>query len=436
MNLLIAFVNPKLYDINNLKRLNLEEKKLFLICPYDFIYYLFYLRNKILLKPFNFYRKETETYLKKNFSKLEIKSLKPNILDIIYFFPLSFQKAIINTIKLSKILKGNRSRLYSNGIDITGYSLDSMARFLGKKFRIEEENSVQNILVSFIYLLLLEIYINWFVSKFKNQNIDKVIINHNVYCESGLFGEYTQKFFKAKIILVQNMFKDIIKIDDVKKDLFCYIPNLKNSNEENKEFFWYSKNAIRGQKDLATKEIDLNRILVVMHTFADASHIHIKSENDPIFITYYHWIKQTLEFAKSLKHQNFIFRSHPYGLKFHPKDKFTLLKLFSNLPRNIKFEDSTLDKDTSYHFEKSIPIIVSYKGSINLEMGCSGINIVSMALRTGNEFSIVPKSLEHYKEILEGKINPKKFYLSEDQINEYRKMETRLKSFIIEPNFN
>ena len=39
--------------------------------------------------------------------------------------------------------------------------------------------------------------------------------------------------------------------------------------------------------------MDLNRILVVMHTFADASHIHIKSENEPMFITYYQWIKQT-----------------------------------------------------------------------------------------------------------------------------------------------
>lgn len=430
MNVLIAFATPKLYDLNNLKKLNLEEKKLFLICPYDFIYYFFYLRNKILLKPFNFYRKETETYLKKNFSKLEIKSLKPNILDIIYFFPLSLQKAIINTIKLSKILKGNRSRLYSNGIDITGYSLDSMARFLGTKFRIEEENSIQNILVSFMYLLLLEIYTNWFVSRFKNQNIDKVIINHHVYAESGLFGEYTQKFFKAKIVLVQSMFKDIIKIDDVKKDLFCYIPNLENSSKENKDFFWYSKNSITQQKDLATKEMDLNRILVVMHTFADASHIHIKSENEPMFINYYQWIKQTLEFAKSMKHQHFIFRSHPYGLKFHPKDKFTLLKLFSNLPKNIKFEDSTVIKDSSYHFNKNIPIIVTYKGSINLEMGCSGINVVAMALRTGNEFSIVPRSLKDYKEILEGKIDPKKFYLGEDQINEYRKMEKRLKNFV------
>ena len=68
-----------------------------------------------------------------------------------------------------------------------------------------------------------------------------------------------------------------------------------------------------------------------------------------------------------MKHQHFIFRSHPYGLKFHPKDKFTLLKLFSNLPKNIKFEPI---KD-SYHFNKNIPIIVTYKGSINLEMGCS-----------------------------------------------------------------
>lgn len=434
MNLLIAFATPILYDPKNLNKLNIEEKKLFLICPYDFIYYFFYLRNKILFKPFNFYRKETVAYLKKNFSKLEIKTLKPNILDIIYLFPLSFQKAIVNTYNLSKILKGNRSRLYSNGIDITGYSLDSMARFLGKKFRIEEENSVQNIIMSFIYLLLLEIYISWFVKKFKNQNIDKVIINHHVYAESGLFGEYTQKLFKAKIIMVQNTFRDIIRIDDIRKDLMCYIPDLKSSSEENKDLFWYSKNSIRQKKDLNKKEIDLNRVLVVMHTFADASHIHIKSENNPMFVTYYQWIKQTLDFAKSLEQQNFIFRSHPYGIKFHPKDELTLLKLFSNLPKNIKFEDPNKVKDAFHHFKKKIPIIVTYKGSINMEMGCSGINVVAMALRTGNETSIVPRSLNDYKDILEGKIDPKKFYLNEGQINEYRKMEKKLKKFI-NPNF-
>ena len=149
-----------------------------------------------------------------------------------------------------------------------------------------------------------------------------------------------------------------------------------------------------------------------MHTFADASHIHPVFE--PLFISYYQWIKKTLEFAKSMKDQNFIFRTHPFGLKFHPKDKFTLMKLFKNLPSNIKLEDSNLVEDSSYHFKKNIPIIVTYKGSITLEMGCSGINVVAMKLRTGNEFSIVPNSLKEYKEILEGKIDPNKFYLKKD----------------------
>ena len=40
------------------------------------------------------------------------------------------------------------------------------------------------------------------------------------------------------------MFKDIIEINDVKKDLYCYIPNLENDNEKNKDFFFNSKNSI------------------------------------------------------------------------------------------------------------------------------------------------------------------------------------------------
>ncbi len=428
MNLLIAFATPTLYD-SNLKKLDINKKKLFLVCPYDFIYFIFSIRNKVLFKPFNFYGKKTKTYLNKEFTELKIISLRPNILNIIYLLPLSFIKTTNNISKFIKILKGdNKSKVYSSGVEISGYCLDSMARFLGKNFRIEEENSILNVLTSFLYLLFLEIYISWFVSKFKKKHINKVIINHNVYAESGLFGELSQTLFGSEVCLVQRTFKDVIKIDNLKKDLFCYIPDFKSSGNKNKNFFWYSSNAITKQKDLANKEMDLSRILVIMHTFADASHIHPVFE--PLFISYYQWIKKTLEFARSMKTQNFIFRTHPFGLKFHPKDKYTLMKLFKNLPNNIKLEDSNLVGDPSFHFKKNIPIIVTYKGSITLEMGCSGINVVAMKLRTGNEFSIVPNSLKEYKEILEGKIDPSKFYLKKEQIIEYQKMETKLKNFI------
>ena len=170
MNLLISFATPTLYDFSNLKKLNIDEKKLFLICPYDFFYFIFSIRNKILFKPFNFYGKETENYLKKEFTELKIKSLRPNILDIIYFLPISLIKATKNIIKFIKILKGdNKTRIYSHGVEISGYCLDSMARFFGKKFRIEEENGIANIIASFLYLLFLEIYTSWFVSKFEKK---------------------------------------------------------------------------------------------------------------------------------------------------------------------------------------------------------------------------------------------------------------------------
>ena len=73
------------------------------------------------------------------------------------------------------------------------------------------------------------------------KKINKVIINHNVYAESGLFGEFSQTLFGSKVCLVQRMFKDVIKIDNLKKDLFCYIPDFKSSGNEDKNFFWYRK---------------------------------------------------------------------------------------------------------------------------------------------------------------------------------------------------
>lgn len=428
MDLLIAFQNPKLYNYSNLKRLNLENKKLFLICPYDFIYFFFLLRNKILLKPFDFFRKKTKTHLNENISKLEIKTLKPGFLDIIYFFPVSLLRATINTINLIKILRGDVSHLYSNGIDITGYCLDSLQRFFGKKFLIEEENSISNIIISFIYLLLLEIYTNWFFSKLKKKTIIRAIVNHNEYAESGLFAEYSQLLHGSKIYLCQSSFKDNVKFDNNRMDIMNYITNLENSNNI-KDLPWATSDAITEQEGLASKKIDLSRVLVVMHCFGDANHIHTRFGYEPLFKTYYHWIKKTLEIARSLKNQFFIFRTHPISNTFYINDKLVLLKLFKNLPKNIKLEDTAIIKNSLHHFKKNIPIIVTYKGMINLEMGCSGIKVVELDVRKDDLPELIPNSLKEYREILEGKIDPARFYLKNDQIIKFKKVKQKLLNF-------
>ena len=79
-----------------------------------------------------------------------------------------------------------------------------------------------------------------------------------------------------------------------------------------------------------------------------------------------------------------------------------------------------------HHFENEIPIMVTFKGSIILEMGCSGINIVSISSRFPCDCPIIPNSLEDYRKILNGEIELNKIYLNDNQINNYLKQKNKI----------
>ena len=418
MKLLIAFSDPNLFDVNKLNKLSLNDEIFFLICPFDFLNIFSRLKNRVQNRNLILQEEDTIKYLKKNVKNIKINVLKPNIVDVIYFSIFSLFNASKNIINLIKILKGKRSSISSHNIDITGYCLDSLQRYVSK-FRIEKENSILNISVSFLYLFLLELYINWFFSEFKKINIKKVIINHNVYSESGMFAEYSQLLHQSKIIFAHKHFKDILILPNVRKHVFHYIPDMKKKIDLKKNFFWYDKNSIKQHRSLINKNVNLNKVLVVMHAFNDANHIH--SEHRPLFQSFYHWIKETLQIAKFLKDQNFIFRIHPSTFKHYPKDEDTIHELFKNLPRNIILEDPRKINNPLHHFREGIPIIITYEGAIILEMGCSGINVVAMSSRTGDDSSIIPSSLSDYKKILAGQLDSKKLYLEIDQILDYKK---------------
>lgn len=427
MNLLIAFSSAENFNISNLKKLKIEKNTLFIICPFDFIHITFALKNKFLFKSQISLEKKTKQYLEKKIPNLKIKSLKPDFFEILYFFPVSLFNAIFNLVKLIKLLNGEKSYLSSKNNDITGYCLDSLQRFTGNTFDITKKNSFITITISFVFLLFLEIYLNWFISTFKKKKIKKVIINHQVYAESGLFADFSKLIFNSNVYLNKRRFKVNLKLNDVKDNFLNYIPKLKSKKISNKKFFWYEKNSITQNKNFKKKKIDTNRVLVIMHAFGDAAHIHFKYGN--LFQSYYHWVKETLKIAKSLKNQKFTFRAHPSSYTLYKKDKKIFSKLFRNLPKNIKFENSNLINKPLHHFKKNIPIIITYRGSIILEMGCSGIKVVSIESRRKGFSSIVPTSISKYKKILEGKINPKEFYLNKKQILKYKRNEINQKKF-------
>lgn len=416
MKLVIAFVEPEVFNIKVLREFISNNEKILMICPYDFIYYIFSLRNKILFKPFNFYSKKTSEYLKRNIFKLKIKIEKPNLFHIIYFFPISFIKSIINITKLVKILRGNRSHLYFKDIDITGYCLESLQRFLGKKFLIMNESNFQNIYLSFLYLLSLEIYLNWFFSSFKKKKIKKVIINHEVYAESGLFAECCQKLNGSEIFLSQVTYTKLLRFSNIRESIYKYIPFAEKNKIHDVKVSWYDKKSINLNKNLKYKKIDPSKVLIVMHAFTDAGAIH--SENSLLFQSFYHWVKKTLQIARSKKNQKFIFRIHPGTFNFYPNDKYVISKLFKNLPKNIYIEDPRL-VNPNHHFYETLPLIITFKGSIILEMGCSGVNVVSISSPFPGQCTIIPTSIEEYDKILSGKINLNKMYLNKKQIENY-----------------
>lgn len=235
--------------------MKIEKNTLFIICPFDFIHITFALKNKFLFKSQISLEKKTKQYLEKKIPNLKIKSLKPDFFEILYFFPVSLFNATFNLVKLIKLLNGEKSYLSSKNNDITGYCLDSLQRFTGNTFDITKKNSFITITISFVFLLFLEIYLNWFISTFKKKKIKKVIINHQVYAESGLFADFSKLIFNSNVYLNKRRFKVNLKLNDVKDNFLNYIPKLKSKKISNKKFFWYEKNSITQNKNFKKKKL-------------------------------------------------------------------------------------------------------------------------------------------------------------------------------------
>ena len=427
MKLIVAFSNPILFDFYKLNKLKFKSQEIFLICPFDFIHILTTFKNKILGKSSISEETQTISHFKKHRPDLKLKTFKPRLIDIIILFPICFVKAIINTIKFKKILGGNKCQLHSNGIEISSYCLDSLQRYTGSTFKIENEDNILNIFGSFKFLLMLEIYINWFISTFKSKDVSSIIINHNVYAESGLIAEYCQSLFRSEVFLVQNVLREIIRLDDVRDHYFKYAANLMNTLEPKKEFSWSDNNSIKGNIDLIGKRIDSTRVLIMMHAFSDANQIY--SDKASLFQSYYEWIKKTLEIAKLSENQEYTFRIHPSTFGFYRKDESIINKLFKDLPKNIKLEDPRQIKDQNHHFRDTIPIVVTYKGSIILELGCAGINMISISSHGIDACSIIPKNLSQYKDFLTGNVDMDKMYLNKIQVDEYKRLKNSMANF-------
>lgn len=137
----------------------------------------------------------------------------------------------------------------------------------------------------------------------------------------------------------------------------------------------------------------------MLHAFTDYPHSHF---NGMIFKDYGDWFLQTLDFAKTHKNANYIFKQHPTD-KFYPIQDIDFIELFKDAPSNIKFL-STEDKIDTRSLETIADAVVTCVGSAGFEMpafyAIPSI-IAGDSPFSGYDFVKEPKTKKEYFSILE-----------------------------------
>lgn len=140
-------------------------------------------------------------------------------------------------------------------------------------------------------------------------------------------------------------------------------------------------------------------IFIMLHAFTDYPHSHF---NGMIFKDYGDWFLQTLDFAKTHKNANYIFKQHPSD-KFYPIQDIDFIELFKDVPSNIKFL-STEDKIDTRSLETIADAVVTCVGSAGFEMpafyAIPSI-IAGDSPFSGYDFVKEPKTKKEYFSILE-----------------------------------
>ena len=378
--------------------------------------------EKIILFLRNFFLKKglSEYWIAPfNLKKINLNK-KINILNLKYNYNLNnLFKAHRYTVKFFKLIKENKIfRFKIFDIECSSYLIDSVLRFI-PGFKIYSP-SFLNFLSVWFYLYNIFTFLDSLNKYLKKNNINAVIINHQVYMESGFISCFLQNKCNSKIYHLNSRYKNIVEVEPRKKWFKKLLSDKLNKNYDNfyynQEDIWKQKYSIQQLGDLSKKDINPKKILIFMHSFTDANALH--PDNQVIFNSYYQWIKETIKIAESNPTIMYFFRPHPASYqKYHYRSDLKIIRtLFhKKLPKNIVLKKVT-DNELEFLQSNQLPVFITAKGNISQELAISGIKCITLdSTSAPDECCHVVKSMNEYISWLSGLSNVNCLKLSSKQ---------------------
>lgn len=325
--------------------------------------------------------KEMCEYLKSAFS-VYVEVLSPNLTHRSIGYAASFRFFLGDMCWLRDLLSGNKSPLFFKDNEVSAYVTDSLMRYQSG-FNIHHGATVMNIMIGMAYVARARAYHAWFVGLINRKKYNHIIINHNVYCESGLLGMVCDEK-GMQVIHVQSQQRNPLLLSNYRKHWRWSLLNgeaqalthdYDSGSFVNKKLPHFEQAAIIYSDGARVLKVDSSIKLIVMHAFTDANNIHFQSKSAD-FPTYYEWICYTLRIAELDSASQYVFRMHPSTKKYYKKDPKIVRHLFEKTPKNVILEDP--DECDARELHPISPLVVTFKGSIALESALLGMRAITL----------------------------------------------------------
>ena len=328
----------------------------------------------------------------------------------------NIKKAFNCTNDIASLMSKDSFSYKINDVECSAYLLDSLQRFV-PLFKIYNFKSPINFISTWIYIYNVITYLEWLDKFVKKNKIDAVLVNHEVYMESGFVSCYLKEKFNLDIIHLSARSIDPFIVKPRKK-WFKETLEKKLSQSllskkiiEHKKNTWRTENALYDIEDCSEKTFDKNFVAIIMHCFGDANNMHF--ENGVIFSSYFQWIRSTIEIAKSQKNINYIFRAHPDSFHKYAQD----IRVFDYFFKNLNEKNISFQKPGSYTqliSQKKMPLFVTAKGNFSQELAVAGIKSITIDDTSApNDCCKKMKSKKEYINWLTGQENLDDLRLSE-----------------------
>lgn len=261
------------------------------------------------------------------------------------------------------------------GVESSRYLLDSIQRWI-PGFRIEKRFNLYNAFSLLVYLRRALGVADSVDNLIRVEQPTRVLINHQVYFESGWIARIAEERGIPVYFGSQNL-SGFLPVS-AQKHWASEFGTRRYSGQPTAKLTvrrsasWAPVGSIKEIAALRASTIDASRVHVFLHSFTDANHVH---RMDSFFPSFYHWVVWTLAVAEKTPAKTFTFRSHPKSRKY-PADSRILRSLFRHPPGNVSLVHG--DEETNI-FRNGVPMVVTSHGTIALEMACAGVRAITVA---------------------------------------------------------